>query len=87
MSGAQAEPDRAADLGRFFSVGSLKTALNSTFDNVEGFEAARAAGQDGALVDGLCVEPPAYRNAQRLLGRADRLAAVVAGPGSGRAPG
>ncbi|MEJ1158847.1 HpcH/HpaI aldolase/citrate lyase family protein [Prosthecomicrobium sp. N25] len=41
---------------------------------VAGFEAARAEGKDRALVDGLWIEPPAYRNAQRLLARADQFA-------------
>jgi citrate lyase subunit beta/citryl-CoA lyase len=41
---------------------------------VEGFEAARARGEDRALVDGLWVEVPTYRNAKRLLDRARRLA-------------
>ena len=40
---------------------------------VAGFEAARARGEDRALVDGLWVEVPTYRNALRLLGRATRL--------------
>jgi citrate lyase subunit beta/citryl-CoA lyase len=40
---------------------------------VSGFEAARARGEDRALVDGLWVEVPTYRNAQRLLDRARRL--------------
>lgn len=34
---------------------------------VEGFEAARARGQERALVDGLWVEVPTYLNAKRLL--------------------
>ena len=37
------------------------------------FEAARARGEDRALVDGLWVEVPTYRNARRLLERAKRL--------------
>jgi citrate lyase subunit beta/citryl-CoA lyase len=41
---------------------------------VQGFEAARARGEDRALVDGLWVEVPTYRNAKRLLERARRLA-------------
>ena len=41
---------------------------------VQGFEAARARGEDRALVDGLWVEVPTYRNAKRLLERAQRLA-------------
>ena len=34
---------------------------------VEGFEAARARGEERALVDGLWVEVPTYLNAKRLL--------------------
>jgi citrate lyase subunit beta/citryl-CoA lyase len=34
---------------------------------VAAFEAARARGEDRALVDGLWVEVPTYLNAQRLL--------------------
>ena len=40
---------------------------------VAGFEAARARGEDRALVDGLWVEVPTYRNALRLIERAARL--------------
>ena len=40
---------------------------------VDGFEAARARGEDRALVEGLWVEVPTYRNARRLLHRARRL--------------
>jgi citrate lyase subunit beta / citryl-CoA lyase len=40
---------------------------------VDGFEAARARGEDRALVDGLWVEVPTYRNARRLIERAQRL--------------
>jgi citrate lyase subunit beta/citryl-CoA lyase len=40
---------------------------------VDGFEGARARGEDRALVDGLWVEVPTYRNAQRLIERARRL--------------
>ena len=42
---------------------------------VTAFEAARARGEDRALVDGLWVEVPTYRNALRTLERARRLAA------------
>lgn len=42
---------------------------------VDGFEAARARGEERALVDGLWVEVPTYRNARRLIERARRLAA------------
>jgi len=41
---------------------------------VAAFESARARGEDRALVDGLWVEVPSYRNAQRTLERARRLA-------------
>jgi len=40
---------------------------------VGGFEAARARGEDRALVEGLWVEVPTYRNALRLVERARRL--------------
>jgi len=40
---------------------------------VGSFEAARARGEDRALVDGLWVEVPTYRNARRLIERARRL--------------
>jgi citrate lyase subunit beta/citryl-CoA lyase len=39
----------------------------------EGFEAARERGEDRALIDGLWVEVPTYRNARRLIDRARRL--------------
>jgi citrate lyase subunit beta / citryl-CoA lyase len=42
---------------------------------VHGFAGARAQGEDRALVDGLWVEVPAYRNAIRLIERARRLGA------------
>ena len=40
---------------------------------VAAFEAARARGDERALVDGLWVEVPTYRNALRLIDRAQRL--------------
>ncbi len=40
---------------------------------VDGFEAARARGEDRALVAGLWIEVPAYRNARRLIVRGRRL--------------
>ena len=40
---------------------------------VDAFEAARARGEDRALVDGLWVEVPTYRNARRLVDRSRRL--------------
>ncbi len=42
---------------------------------VAAFEAARERGEDRALFDGLWVEVPTYRNAQRVLERARRLGA------------
>jgi citrate lyase subunit beta/citryl-CoA lyase len=41
---------------------------------VEAFEAARANGEERALVEGLWVEVPTYRNAQRVLDRSRQLA-------------
>lgn len=40
---------------------------------VDGFNAARARGEDRALVGGLWVEVPTYRNAVRLIERSHRL--------------
>ena len=40
---------------------------------INGFEAERARGEDRALVDGLWVEVPTYRNARRLVERARRM--------------
>ena len=42
---------------------------------VAAFGAARARGEDRALVDGLWIEVPAYLNAKRLLARAEALGA------------
>lgn len=42
---------------------------------VSAFETARERGEDRALVDGLWVEVPTYRNAKRTIERARRLAA------------
>ena len=44
---------------------------------VDAFEAARASGEDRALVNGLWVELPTYRNAKRLIERARRLKEAV----------
>ena len=49
------------------------TELRRAAAIINAFEAARAAGEDRALVDGLWVEVPTYRNAQRLIERARRL--------------
>jgi citrate lyase subunit beta/citryl-CoA lyase len=60
--------------------GPINAALTPSADDVrraaaivDGFESARARGEDRALVDGLWVEVPTYRNAQRLVERARRL--------------
>jgi citrate lyase subunit beta / citryl-CoA lyase len=61
-------------------VTALNAALTPSDDDVrraavivDGFEAARAHGEDRALVEGLWVEVPTYRNARRLIERARRL--------------
>ena len=46
---------------------------------VQAFEAARARGEERALVDGLWIEVPTWRNACRLIDRAQRLAAARPG--------
>lgn len=46
---------------------------------VAAFEAARARGEDRALCEGLWVEVPTWRNAQRLIARARRLGAAGGG--------
>jgi citrate lyase subunit beta/citryl-CoA lyase len=58
----------------------LNAALTPSGDDVrrataivDSFEAARARGEDRALVGGLWVEVPTYRNAKRLIERARRL--------------
>ncbi len=58
----------------------LNAALTPSDDEIRrataivgGFESARARGEDRALVDGLWVEVPTYRNALRLIERARRL--------------
>jgi len=49
--------------------------LRRTTAMIEAFEAARIRGEDRALVDGLWVEVPTYRNALRIVERAQRLRA------------
>ena len=46
--------------------------LSRAQEIVDSFDAARARGEDRALVDGLWVEVPTYRNAVRLIQRARR---------------
>jgi citrate lyase subunit beta/citryl-CoA lyase len=48
---------------------------------VDSFDSARARGEDRALVEGLWVEVPTYRNARRLIERAARLSNAAAASG------
>jgi len=64
-------------------VAAINAALTPSADDVRraaaivaAFDAARARGEERALVDGLWVEVPTYRNAQRLLERARRLGLI-----------
>ena len=50
-----------------------EAALRHAQAVVKAFEAARTRGEERVLVDGLWVEVPTYRNAWRLLQRAQRL--------------
>lgn len=50
-----------------------EAALRRAQSVVQAFEAARTRGEERALVDGLWVEVPAYRNALRVLARAQRM--------------
>jgi citrate lyase subunit beta/citryl-CoA lyase len=69
-------------------VAAIRDALTPSADEVDrarrgiaAFEAARASGQDRALVDGLWIEVPTYMNLKRLLERAASLAAGSARDG------
>jgi citrate lyase subunit beta/citryl-CoA lyase len=64
-------PDHAAPINGALTPGADE--LRRAAAMVAAFEAARARGEDRALVDGLWVEVPTYRNAQRTLERARRL--------------
>lgn len=71
---------RSKSLVRPEHAAPLNAALTPSPDDVRragamiaAFEAARARGEERALVDGLWVEVPTYRNAQRLVERARRL--------------
>jgi citrate lyase subunit beta/citryl-CoA lyase len=66
-------PDHAARLNAVFTPSVEDVRRASAL--IEAFEAARARGEDRALVDGLWVEVPTYRNAKRQVERARRLAA------------
>jgi citrate lyase subunit beta/citryl-CoA lyase len=64
-------PAHAQPLNDALTPGASELARAATI--VAAFEAARSRGGDRALVDGLWVEVPTYRNACRLLERARRL--------------
>jgi len=71
---------RSKSLVRPEHAGALNDALTPGADEVrraqaivQAFEAARAGGEERALVEGLWVEVPTYRNACRLIERAQRL--------------
>ena len=63
--------DHAAPLNAALTPDAAEVARAAAM--VAAFETARARGEDRALVDGLWVEVPTYRNARRLLERAARL--------------
>jgi len=68
---AVVRPQHAAPLNAALTPGDDEVLRASAI--VEAFEAARARGEDRALVGNLWVEVPTYRNAQRLIERAQRL--------------
>ncbi|TFZ07208.1 CoA ester lyase [Ramlibacter henchirensis] len=64
-------PEHAARINAALTPG--EDDLRRAIAMVGAFEAARARGEDRALVGGLWVEVPTYRNARRLIERARRL--------------
>ncbi len=64
-------PDHAAALNAALTPGADEIARAHAM--IAAFEAARERGEDRALVDGLWVEVPTYRNARRTVERAQRL--------------
>ena len=64
-------PDHAEALNGVFTPGLDE--LKHAREIVAGFEAARERGEERVLVNGLWVEIPAYRNACRIIDRANRL--------------
>jgi len=64
-------PEHAGALNAAFTPD--EAALREAQAVVQAFEAARARGEERALVNGLWVEVPTYRNAWRLVQRAQRL--------------
>ncbi|WP_168195555.1 CoA ester lyase [Bradyrhizobium sp. NAS80.1] len=76
---------RSKSLVRPAHAGALNAVFTPSADEVtraraivDGFDAARARGEDRALVDGLWVGVPTYRNARRLIERAERLKRISA---------
>lgn len=65
------QPEHAAALNAALSPSDEE--VRRALALVAAFEAARARGEERALVNGLWVEVPAYRNARRLIERARRL--------------
>jgi citrate lyase subunit beta/citryl-CoA lyase len=70
-SKALVRPEHADPINEVFTPSSEHIRQATAI--VNGFEAARARGEDRALVDSLWVEVPTYRNAQRLIERARRM--------------
>src|SRR5690349_1182496 len=70
-SKALVRPEHAGPLNEVFTPSSEHIRQATAI--VNGFEAARARGEDRALVDSLWVEVPTYRNALRLIERARRM--------------
>jgi citrate lyase subunit beta/citryl-CoA lyase len=68
---AVVRPDHARPINDALTPGEEEVRRATAM--VAAFEAARARGEERALVDGLWVEVPTYRNALRLLDRAQRL--------------
>lgn len=68
---AAVRPEHAKPLNAIFTPSSEDLRRASAI--VAAFEAARSQGEDRALVDGLWVEVPTYRNARRLIDRSRRL--------------
>lgn len=65
-------PEHAADINAVLTPDAGEVQRAAAI--VEAFEAARARGEERALVEGLWVEVPTWRNARRLLERARALA-------------
>jgi citrate lyase subunit beta/citryl-CoA lyase len=68
---AVVRPEHAQALNAVFTPSSDEVRRAAAV--VAAFEAARARGEERALVEGLWVEVPTYRTAQRLVERARRL--------------